>query len=1152
MAQNIRRGGSFLIRRLPRVFLRAASYALSSFTALMIVGLGALREDRIIWNQIVPSLELAAEALLRGSAGGDVWDVKIGDFSMRWNVEEDIVLLHGAHIALHEETDRHNHGQNIEIENLQALLRLSALLEGSLEPLEVVVSRASSFLEKGKREGSDAARRRRGGDALTSFTQFSTDVQREASFSWESLKTLHVKEFRFGTERKGESAASWDLGLSLAFQRKGGVWTGRVEGLDAQNAWQGYLRGRDLSDGGSFLAASFSAMPIRVLSPFLPELNLFLQMQSRVTGKISGELDSKGRLALGEANLQSEGEGVISFPVISSASHKIGDIKLHALYDSKKRAIEFKRLNYRALGGNTGISGAISYEEDAGGVSQIHVKMGGEDIKLYVPGAAAEIVPAKTFQMDVLLDLRRRVMNIKDFALEIEEGSASLKGAFMEGLSLPGSNVELLFENLPFTYLPRLLPKQFNPRAHQWVSKNVLKGDITQARFFLQAPRLSGEDASPQAPTLGMKMEFRDMDFRYAQALPPLEGAQGRCLLERGNLLCEISETSTEVQNGQGKIGLSSASYEIRGLGKKERETRLLFAGYGGAEPLIQWVDNLPGQFLSKRNILAATALGHGTFEADISWDHKARAWLQDTKMRVKVHFENLSLGSLMRERSLPLENGVMDITFTNHQTRLRGEAVVGGVKLQGSWKADHRPDSQGMRFLQQEVDMEAMIDTPRLAALGIELSVRIEGAAPLRLQSLYDHQTGKVTGSLKSDLTHAFLLQPHLGWLKPSGQKALLTTDIAARLGEGGRIDFKDIVFESGETRLAGAVHLDESGRLLRADFPLLQVQGAVRTTLGITRDEEDVVHVKVRAERFDARHALDTLLGGNVEGVNDASVNDVGVIGAGEPELRARPDEGKVRIEGSVAVLEGYGGVELHNLVFSLGIEEDRITALDLEGLLQQRDKFKVSLTPNDKGRHLLIEAEDAGAILRGINLYSGMLGGDFELKADIKIGKDDKERIDGQIFVRNFQILDEGILSEIVEQSSFDQKNNDEGIRFSQMLLPFVMEPNRITFKEGRAVGLAMGVSLNGTFEREAQTLHLRGTLTPAYVINALLDNIPIVGPLFSSRKGEGLLGVTYAVDGPVDKLVIRVNPASALLPGILRRLFEFSRKTPRSPS
>ena len=54
--------------------------------------------------------------------------------------------------------------------------------------------------------------------------------------------------------------------------------------------------------------------------------------------------------------------------------------------------------------------------------------------------------------------------------------------------------------------------------------------------------------------------------------------------------------------------------------------------------------------------------------------------------------------------------------------------------------------------------------------------------------------------------------------------------------------------------------------------------------------------------------------------------------------------------------------------------------------------------------------------------------------------------------------------------------------------------------------------------------------------------MLGNVPVIGDLLVSRRGEGVFGMTYSINGPAAQPRVGVNPVSALTPGILRRIFE----------
>ena len=68
----------------------------------------------------------------------------------------------------------------------------------------------------------------------------------------------------------------------------------------------------------------------------------------------------------------------------------------------------------------------------------------------------------------------------------------------------------------------------------------------------------------------------------------------------------------------------------------------------------------------------------------------------------------------------------------------------------------------------------------------------------------------------------------------------------------------------------------------------------------------------------------------------------------------------------------------------------------------------------------------------------------------------------------------------------------------------------------------------------------TARLQGTMVPAYSINSVLGDIPLIGTIFTGEKGSGVFAATYEFSGDLSKPNIFVNPLAALAPGFLRGL------------
>jgi hypothetical protein len=91
--------------------------------------------------------------------------------------------------------------------------------------------------------------------------------------------------------------------------------------------------------------------------------------------------------------------------------------------------------------------------------------------------------------------------------------------------------------------------------------------------------------------------------------------------------------------------------------------------------------------------------------------------------------------------------------------------------------------------------------------------------------------------------------------------------------------------------------------------------------------------------------------------------------------------------------------------------------------------------------------------------------------------------------------------------------------------------------------------MCATADGVIRKSDNALDIAGTVVPACGLSRAFNNVPIIGDILSGGNyNEGIFGVTYAMSGTLADPQIRMNPMSALAPGILRRLFDFNPKAP----
>jgi hypothetical protein len=198
----------------------------------------------------------------------------------------------------------------------------------------------------------------------------------------------------------------------------------------------------------------------------------------------------------------------------------------------------------------------------------------------------------------------------------------------------------------------------------------------------------------------------------------------------------------------------------------------------------------------------------------------------------------------------------------------------------------------------------------------------------------------------------------------------------------------------------------------------------------------------------------------------------------------------------------------------------------------------------------RRLRLDALGAGALIGVLGITESVSGG--ELMAE-GVFLDDKisPSLVGRVTMDKFRIVNAPVLANLLTVGSLTGIRDTlagEGIFFKRMEMPFVLDGSQVKVDDARASGPAIGITASGTVEMADNVLSLEGTLVPAYTINSILGEVPLLGPLIVGRKGEGIFGFTYRIRGSADNPDVLVNPLSVVAPGFLRRLFEFGSQVP----
>jgi hypothetical protein len=115
------------------------------------------------------------------------------------------------------------------------------------------------------------------------------------------------------------------------------------------------------------------------------------------------------------------------------------------------------------------------------------------------------------------------------------------------------------------------------------------------------------------------------------------------------------------------------------------------------------------------------------------------------------------------------------------------------------------------------------------------------------------------------------------------------------------------------------------------------------------------------------------------------------------------------------------------------------------------------------------------------------------------------------------------------------------NPNDVQFVKLEADFMRSASRLEFRDAVMWGMNVGFTLGGWIDYGRDKTDISGTFIPAFGLNNVFSQVPLVGPILGGSRNEGLLAINFRVSGPASSPTLTVNPLSLVAPGFLRKLF-----------
>lgn len=673
--------------------------------------------------------------------------------------------------------------------------------------------------------------------------------------------------------------------------------------------------------------------------------------------------------------------------------------------------------------------------------------------------------------------------------------------------------------------LKRLWPYLFSPEVRELFTEYVIDGKVHSAdmRFNFPVGTIGKPDQTGPVPPDSINIELvgSDLELQPFEGIPQF-GVEGEARVTvRDNQFTMAFERGT-ISDPAGDIAISNAAF----LNQDTSAPTQIFEISGdisGRVPTIMRIANAePLNLLEEFQFQLDLDELAGDLDGDV--EATAISTITSDEMGRMASTDYVLNGTVSNLRSTnPIEGFSFSDTQLSFTASQEGFRVVGQGKLE-----DILIDLQATRSGNDEADFRAAatFGVADALSIGLDLSEFIDGNVRVVTRPMSD-------GSFQvlADLADTGLKLTDVGIAKPRGEAGRLAGVV--RL-DGDKVTVADLDLAFGTVRLMGDLAVTMDGQLESAEFSTFQISPGDNARVAMTPTEGGLA-LEVSGEQLDIKPVLKRFF--DLEGDANAGASE---------DLGNQTFDVRVNLARAL----GHYATVVYNLNVDLSVRGDELRRVNLTAQLGGDRTMSATTNALASGRVITYAANDVGAILRFAGVYPRLVGGEGSLvmRYDPPSGTDV-----GEFVLRDFAIAEEANLAQIVgeHRESREVLGRSGSLSFDFGRAEFLRNSDRIEVIEAALYGDTVGGTMRGNILTRSGQYDLAGTYVPLFGVNNIFQQLPILGPIFGGREGEGLLGVTFAIRGPLNQPEILVNPVSILAPGVFRTLFEYRAQAQTAP-
>ncbi len=659
-----------------------------------------------------------------------------------------------------------------------------------------------------------------------------------------------------------------------------------------------------------------------------------------------------------------------------------------------------------------------------------------------------------------------------DVAFDLNFDNSSLLQASNDQDS---GKIKITGKNIPlasYTIFERIAPDN---GLVEFFQKFVKNGHVREMNFLLDINRkILTKDS------LIGKAKIQNLDFSYDPDLPLLKNMDIDIDVLDSDITFKINSAySSDILLSQGLILMN-----WKGLA--ETELRITAKASGPATSLTDFITHQQHQEMNKANIDLRKIIGQADLDIDIAIPLKP-----GTKNIYNISANITKVSLSIFKNYVQLTTATIKGIFNGDEVLLHGTGKINNFNsdldfvfnLTDKTKFSHKLD------IKTHFKISNNPSDPRNKIAFISL---LGGSSVLDFT--YTNKDSKGFIAIDADITNLDLYFDKLGIRKKQNDKSKLVVTGAFTDPTRGQIDFS--VSSKSGLKTTGTIHIDSNKA---------------------TADIREIKHKKtdLSAKIVLNKDLFDANIHGKILDLSDADMLQF---------LEKERDGGSTKLALSIDKIRLKDNIWLDGVKAKFECDPLRCFSGYIDSKIGSRS-LEVLLTAKQDKEEWLINCSNAGALLRGLDMYNSMRAGHLTLnlttsRKEVKPGQIIPIH-SGKFSFERFMLHDASTMTRMISLISLPgfigMISGNKDIAFLGMTGDFSFQNNVLSITSSSANGPYFDFTLKGKIDTKKRFMDIYGHVNPElYGISSVVGSIPIIGRVFTGNKNhQGLVSKSYSL-------------------------------------